>query len=743
MNLVKESLAKLLAQEDLIVEHRQVDTAQFNVETRVLTLPMWHHNSNLVVDMLIAHEVGHALYTPNRWDFVKDVPLSFVNVTEDIRIEKLMKRRYEGLPKTFFGGYNVLASEDFFKVEDVNWHNLNIADKLNIHYKIGSFVDVPFNADEVVFREDALNIETFDDAIDLAKRMHAFAKEQIEQRKQQQEEEKTETIEVPFEGRPDLGEDTTEYPLEDLSTGKTPQEPSEEGEGEEAETFEQETVGGKEAGRGNGPSDIDYSADDVHTADTLDDAIKDLAQRLPGDREFVYVEVPKSLKKEIFISNEEVSNHVSNFYNSKILVHQQGEFADEYDMRMSNYYMEEIRESDKEYNTYKKQSQKEVSYLVKEFECKKAADSYARSTTSRTGVLDCTKLHTYKYNEDLFKKVTTLSDGKNHGLVFILDWSGSMNTVLKDTIKQLYNLIWFCRKVNIPFDVYAFTQEYPLVSWDEDRKEILRKTAYTPKNNMAQVPDWFSLMNFFTSKVNAKTLEEQMKNIWRLSYAVTRSDYSFNIHYGAPLGLSLSGTPLNETIVALHQILPKFKKDNNVQKVQCVILTDGEAPPLRYHKEVQRHWEDSPYLGTSYFGQNSFLRDRKLGKTYSFSDMGSYSDFNNVLLNNLRDNLTDMNFIGIRVLQNRDASGFIRNYTGYTDDYEKTMKVWRKEKSFTIKNSGYHSYFGLSSTVLNNDTEFNPKEDATKAEIKKAFTKSLRGKKMNKKILGEFIDLVA
>ena len=182
MNLVKESLAKLLAQEDLIVEHRQVDTAQFNVETRVLTLPMWHHNSNLVVDMLIAHEVGHALYTPNRWDFVKDVPLSFVNVTEDIRIEKLMKRRYEGLPKTFFGGYNVLAEEDFFKVEDVNWNNLNIADKLNLHYKIGRFVDVPFNADEVVFRDDALNLETFDDALDLAKRMHAFAQEELEKK---------------------------------------------------------------------------------------------------------------------------------------------------------------------------------------------------------------------------------------------------------------------------------------------------------------------------------------------------------------------------------------------------------------------------------------------------------------------------------------------------------------------------------------------------------------------------------
>ena len=49
----------------------------------------------------------------------------------------------------------------------------------------------------------------------------------------------------------------------------------------------------------------------------------------------------------------------------------------------------------------------------------------------------------------------------------------------------------------------------------------------------------------------------------------------------------------------------------------------------------------------------------------------------------------------------------------------------------------------MASSALNNDGEFDVKEDATKAEIKRAFTKSLKGKKMNKKILSEFIELVA
>ena len=44
---------------------------------------------------------------------------------------------------------------------------------------------------------------------------------------------------------------------------------------------------------------------------------------------------------------------------------------------------------------------------------------------------------------------------------------------------------------------------------------------------------------------------------------------------------------------------------------------------------------------------------------------------------------------------------------------------------------------------FDNETDFEVKEDATKAQIRSAFKKSLNGKKMNKKILGEFVELVA
>ena len=125
---IKSQLAKLLATEDLVVENKQVATAQFNIETRVLTLPMWKRASNSVYDMLVGHEVGHALITPaDGWhDAVCEKGATYkgyLNVLEDIRIEKHIKSKYAGLRKIFYDAYGELHNDlDFFGVKgyDVN-----------------------------------------------------------------------------------------------------------------------------------------------------------------------------------------------------------------------------------------------------------------------------------------------------------------------------------------------------------------------------------------------------------------------------------------------------------------------------------------------------------------------------------------------------------------------------------------------------------------------------------------------
>ena len=91
---------------------------------------------------------------------------------------------------------------------------------------------------------------------------------------------------------------------------------------------------------------------------------------------------------------------------------------------------------------------------------RKAADLYKRASRSKTGSLNMDKLHSYSYNEDIFLKMTNLPGATNHGLVMFVDWSGSMSDNFHNTLKQTMNLIWFCKRVNIPFEVYAFSNQY-------------------------------------------------------------------------------------------------------------------------------------------------------------------------------------------------------------------------------------------------------------------------------------------
>ena len=731
---IKSQLAKLLATEDIIVEHKRVETAQFDVNSRVLTLPMWEKASDTVVDMLIGHEVGHALYTPDtEWWKEYKIPQQFVNVVEDARIEKLIKRRYEGLSKTFYNAYFELSDRDFFEIENKDISEMNLADRVNLHFKIGNFVDVDFSIEENLLVSKIALAETFEEVLKLSEELYRMCKEELERQKKEREQLEN-----------DMGMDMGDEGFGGVPTG-------EKGELEEEKEVDldyqqpqsqeptiEEIENLIDNSGGMTGSDLEKEEPEVETADALEEAIKGLVNN--AGRENHYIELPKIDVNKVIINNEEIHNNIFKNHWTSIQIRLQKQFEENPHWFCSLLNPERLpkeynpyEELDKDFYAFKKSAQKEVNYLVKEFECKKSAGAYARSTTSRTGVLDTTKLINYKFSEDLFKKVTVIPDGKNHGLVFILDWSGSMNTVLLDTLKQLYNLIWFCRKVQIPYDVYAFTNDFPR----ENREESL----YEAKDMVAEIPSNFSMFNLFTSKTRAKELDTQMINVWR-------SACVFNWGYhtpflDVPLGMRLSGTPLNEVMVCLHQLIPDFKSRTGVEKLQCVVLTDGESQPLRYHREVERSWEDEPYLGTNYFSEGCVLRDRKLGKTYVSKDACRY-EVTDMLLENLKDTFTETNFIGIRVISSREGGSFIRRYYGYEgQEMERMMARWKKEKCFAIKTSGYDTYFGMSSTALNNDGEFEVKEDATKAEIKRAFGKSLKGKKMNKKILSEFIELVA
>ena len=706
---IKGQLARLLATEDLVVEHKKVSTACFNVHTRVLTLPLWERASNAIYDMLVAHEVGHALYTPDiDWTEQVNIPPSYVNIVEDARIEKLMKRRYAGLGKTFYSGYFDLNDQDFFELDDDDLSTYSFPDRVNLWFKIGNFINVPINqGKETEIINLIANSETFADVLIAAEEMYKFTKEAGDSQKENNLKvtlSPEANSEVEMSG--DSSEQNSEEENNQAETESQTQSKSESGD----QAFENMPQSRSELGG-------QHDSTEIKTDQRLKDAIEQLSSM--DQPENVYIELPTLDLDAVIGKNDEIYTVLDNFW--------------------SDYKGSEFKFVDEEYKKFKMNAQKEVNYLVKEFECRKAADSYARASTARTGVLDCSKLHTYKYNEDLFKKVTTLADGKNHGLIFILDWSGSMDRVLLDTIKQLYNLIWFCKKVQIPFEVYAFSNEWKCVTYDENNRPV-----YPPKNIKKEVGkffinDDFALMNFFSSKTKSAELEKHMMSIYRVGkYYSERYLKSFEI----PGRLSLSGTPLNESIIALNQIIPQFQKQYKLQKVHTMILTDGEANALNYGYEHS----NLDYIGIrSFYPQTCMIRDRKNGHIYSADKMlDSHTAFTDMLLRYLRNQHPAVSFIGMRVLGSGEANSFIRRFVWRDRSIvEKLQQHWKKDKSFTIPTNGYHSYFGIAANSLSLDSEFVVSDNASKNEIIRAFKKSMSCKKFNKKILNEFIQLIA
>jgi len=742
---VKGQLAKLLATEDLIIENRKVETAMFDVERRVLTLPMWEKASASVYDLLVGHEVGHALYTPaDNWKLDHpELPMSYVNIIEDVRIEKLMKRKYAGIVKTFYKGYQELSDQDFFELDQHDVEEMGLPDRINLDAKIGNFVSIPFSDKEVYFKNKAIKTETFQEVIDLALELYDFMREQIKDSMASSD-----------------GEFDKDWKVgKDFSVGDSIQTDSSEEESMDDIPFDESNVK-SEKGTGESTPDIesDFDMDEIEasgdmtggehgsletiTDKTLSNNLENLNNNVQGlGRDPEYCTIPNLNLDNLHIKVDAIHSKLDTWYTEQ---------QKRYDLsRLEETYRPEkniYQEVDNEYRLFRRSAQKEVNYLVKEFECRKSADAYARATVSKTGVLDCTKLHSYKYNEDLFKKITTLPDGKNHGLIFVLDWSGSMSTVLMDTIKQLFNLVWFCKKVQIPFQVFAFTNEWNRHNQYDEFKYghyNLPFEHHEIKDGQLIVENQFSMLEFLSSNVKKKDLEHHMLNIWRTAQVMdSKGRWDHNYYYQAPHGLSLSGTPLNEAFVSLNYIIPQFKKQTGVQKIQCITLTDGEAHPISYSKQFTDR-DGHTYMGSrSTMHGSVFIRDNN-GKTHSCGD--NYHQLTASLIHQLRGRFSDVNFIGIRVLDNRESTSFIRRYCEWDQDkFSDLHQQWRKTKSVMIENGGgYHAYFALSSSALNSDDSFEVKEDATKAQIRSAFKKSLSAKKMNKKVLGQFMNYIA
>tara|TARA_Y100000033_G_scaffold13302_1_gene12279 strand:- start:202 stop:2322 length:2121 start_codon:yes stop_codon:yes gene_type:complete len=701
---IKGNLARLLATENLIVEHRKTTTAMFDVERRVLTLPLWDKASSTVYDMLVGHEVGHALFTPNEdWREVADCPKDFVNVIEDARIEKLMKRKFPGLRKSFAGGYKELNDMDFFAILDEDLSNFSLIDRINLHFKIGASAMIPFSIEEQVFVARTDLAETFEDVLKIAEDVYNFSNqtEQVAEIPAPQPQEEGETESNDVEQSEQQSEEKQPEAMPQAGTNNAGPIQNEDDEEEEVEDdFEEDGFDGGET--------------TSETQRSFDDAAEKLSSK--SARNPIYVQIPE---------NVDIDTHVVDWTTVHDWIDSQAREPEVYEIVDNNYY------------EFRKQSQKEVNYLVKEFECRKSADAYARAGQSKTGVLDTSKLHTYRYNEDIFKKVTVLPDGKNHGMLFLLDWSGSMGNEILATVKQVMNLTAFCKKVQIPFEVYAFTNDWVMAKRAMDPQAEINEYGYpgVKKNTVYLHQEYFHLMNFVSSRSNAREYERMCKNLFREA-----SYYRNYTGYHQTPGVGLSGTPLNEAVVMMNYIIPQFKQQNDLQKVNLCILSDGDSCPAAYGHEIYNDHKDEYHTVPRRIDWYQVLRDSKTGRTYEQFDSENTT---NIFIQQLKDRNPGVNVLGFRILPGSALASFVGKYASY-EGYSAIQKQWKKEKSAVIANpKAFTALYAISSKSLDENTEFNVDEGASKGQITKAFKKMLGNKSTNKKLLNSFVQYVS
>jgi hypothetical protein len=767
MNLeVKSNLAKLLANENITIQHNNVKTASFDVKNRVLTLPIFKEKSGDVYDMLIAHECAHALWTPyEQWQGIDNSELrSYVNVLEDCRIDLLIQAKYPGVVRNYQNGFDILEKQNFFGItgKDIN-KEFMIIDKINLRSKSLQRMPFIFTPEDNLWLAKVDALKTFDDVLVLAKELLDWQKEQVEQMQKLPD----------FDSHPliksyDLGDDEDDFDDEDDQqdgdgNGEGNGSDTKESDDEADELNDYNNFGDQKA---DDEKDSNQSGDNGQSKENIKSNEAEESDRFAkgagGDGSMKKL---KSITDDSFTQKqEELQDKKSRgFRYGKIPTPNLGKDGNLTSWKtflsdMEKYKVKNLKDYsgtksyveylDTQFKKFTKENKKTVMYLVKEFEMKKAATAYKRASTDKTGIIDPLKLPQYQYNEDIFKKLTIIPDGKNHGMMMLLDWSGSMSDVLFNTVKQLINLVEFCRKVNIPFEVYFFTSERN--HWDDAKTN----KGFNHKNG-----DWFfedfHLVNCLSHRMNKKQADLALKTLFHMGmyfddrYTWNRRNafdqdadaLAASNSYGIPNKYYLGNTPLNESLIYMDKLIPMFRKKYGIEKMTFITLTDGagNSPRGKIFGSDKSEYDDEEYYRQKVY---------QIGKS---KFVGSYSNFTNNLLTHLQKEhkCNVIGFYVIKRVKRWDIEKYINNYKDYTDkinQYNKLRKELTRDKAIAVNADGYNKFFildGKKLAVESFDMGNVEVKKGTPSELKRIFGKSMANRLVSRVVLNKFIKEVA
>jgi cobalamin biosynthesis protein CobT len=673
----KSALARLMACENILVEHSsKAPNAHFDLTLRVLTLPMWKDMGENVYDALVTNQVGHAIHTPAKKfaaAIEAGIPQAYLQIVEDARVERMMKSKYPGLKATFSQAYRTLLKANSFGVgtdlsDPETTAHLKLIDRLNLIAKLGRQADINISMRDSVeysFLRRLENLETFEDSMALATAIYDYCKQNVTKKMVRSD---TSSFEHRGGGTGYVSEGSGVDPY--VSSSKVAVNYNEEDAAHEA---------------------VEFSTDDDDiepvTSKSMDEYLT--TQVTAVEKDYYGNEKTGPVYCDLPPLNADFSDYIRPF--ERVLA----------DLKEMLPTIDEKR-----WEAFKLSNLPHIATMVREFDTRKAADAHRRAMTAATGKLDTNKLHKYKFGEDIFLRNTRMAEAKNHGMVMFMDFSASMadSNSIEGTIHQVINMALFCRRVGIPFEVYAFTSHCN--NYNERNEMVTKffnknKELFVPSQNMT-VPEPFTLLQFFKDKMTASDFMDACKRLFHLSSYIgdsdaSRSDRHIKRYNNVGHMYQLGGTPLDAALLAAPALVTQFKARNGIQIVNTIILSDGQSGCTTSTIETT-----TGTATTKVYTKDRIIRNRSTGTlipTTDYANCGYGSSALTCAYTQAFRELTDSNIICYFIQGNGGQDGMER-ILGIKTNTE-SNKLWNKYQEdrylLTPKLFGYSHYFLIAS----------------------------------------------
>lgn len=756
----KSQLAKLMATENLTIQHSKIHTAKFDPIKRVLYLPIWKDMSSFMYDLLGGHEVGHALYTPPQgWhDVAADKTKgknykSFLNVVEDARIEKKVIRKYPGLKSSFRKAYDELNERDFFGIQYRDINHMSFIDRLNIYTKSQYTQPIQFSTEEMQLIGDVQMLETWEDVLRVTEKIYGYCKNE------QFELAIGDDFEYDEEGNPIDGDDTDSESYSDYDYDESEASGGDDGEAQDSDMESDEKPDTEDSGKQSKSDSDDFETEDETEEDgnevnhhkdskesnfdfdptcVTDDNYRKSEFSLLDDKckPYVYVNMPTPILSNIITPAKRVQELMTEDFANQV---QNGIITND----KINSYVQDFRNRNERY----------IALLAKEFEMRKAAASFSKAKQSDTGDIDVNRLASYRFDDNIFRKIMQVPKGKSHGLILLLDYSGSMSDNMAGSIEQILVLSMFCRKVNIPFHVYAFSNDSSSWLIDNPTKSVkdLRKCWFYQTGELKI--ENVSLREYLNSKMTNAEFTKALRNMVLLKKSYEGGRYHRPIQ--RPVSERLSNTPLTEALIATQAIMKNFKRSNNLDITNLVIIHDGDAD---YTNCLATDGDGYNYFSSSY--ENVILQDNK----EKYQKQVIANQLSNEMFVSVAEwftATTNSKIFGFFIVPTHRSKGIIRHYyhnekreplsnknsdvlltNELAKQFKRTLDTQKFLQSF---NPGYDSFFLISggSDLMATDGEIEVDGKLTSSKLKNAFMKFNKSKQINRVLVSKFIQGIA